>query len=333
MCRLRIAAPLFGFGLAWLASGYALAAGRMAALAPQVRPAAAPEVRDRFFAAVIRGLKTGTLPVVPAAENQERIHSSDELLQCTGTGACLGHAAAALKADELVASQIEVNGKDYRIKLRLLDPVGRELAKVEEPCDICTVREAEEAIANAAGKLATAASLLPPKSEPEASATPAPTTPPANATPAPTTPPPNTTPPAELASPVEVPPPTLPVPELTSSRPARRTFPWRPVAISSLAAGLVATVIGIPLLAIDGQPTCSLPNPKQSCPEVYNTVGGGAALLAVGVAGITVSGVLFYLDHRARSRRHAAVTLAPLSGGSLVTVGSFGARASLPSVR
>ena len=37
------------------------------------------------------------------------------------------------------------SGKDYVIKLRLLDAVGRELAKVDEPCDVCTLKEADEA--------------------------------------------------------------------------------------------------------------------------------------------------------------------------------------------
>jgi hypothetical protein len=97
-------------------------------------------------------------------------------------------------------------------------------------------------------------------------------------------------------------------------------FPWRALAISSLVVGVVGIAIGAPLVAIDGNPTCNLPNPKTSCPDVYNTVGGGAAMLTLGIAGVAASGVLFYLDHRAR-KRAATVVVLPLQGGAFVSTG------------
>ncbi len=153
-------ASLVGLGILTI-SGVAAATPHLAALVPQVRPLGAPEVRDRFHEAVTRGLQAGGDDVLGAAEVRLRLGSSEELLGCTGTGPCMARVAQALQVDRGVAAEIDVNGKDYVIKLRMLDPVGRELAKVDEPCDICTLKEADEAVARAASKLAAAAKALP----------------------------------------------------------------------------------------------------------------------------------------------------------------------------
>lgn len=311
MRGLRSVASLVGVvvGLSCVSSA-AAAASKLAALVPQIRPAAAPELRDRFHEAVTRGLQTGGDEVLGAAEVRLRLGASEEMLGCAGTGPCVAHVAQTLHIDRVVASEVDVTGKDYAIKLRLLDAAGRELAKVDEPCDICTVKEADEAVARAATKLAAAAKSLPAETAPAAT------------TEAP--PPKAEVPPPKVEQPppaVETPPaPVEPTPTPTHAE--KKPFPWRPVAISSLAVGLVAIAIGIPLLAIDGQPTCSLPNPKTACPDVYNTVGGGATLLTLGIAGAAASGVLFYFDHRERKKRAApAVTLMPLQGGFFVNAG------------
>jgi hypothetical protein len=189
--------------------------------------------------------------------------------------------------------------------MRLVDATGRELAKADEPCDICTVREADEAIARAAGKLAAAARTLPTEPPPPPKAETAPPPPPKH-------------------PPVVEPQKTEPVGGPSDRVPAagaKKGFPWRPVAISSLVVGLAGIVVGIPLLVIDGQPTCSLPNPRTSCPEVYNTVGGGAAMLSLGIAGVAASGTLFYFDHRARKKAAPRVAIVPTAGGVFVTAG------------
>ncbi len=294
----------------------AAAAERIAALVPQLRPTAAPELRDRFHEAVTRGLQASGDEIVGAAEVRLRLGSSDEMMSCAGTGACVARVAQALRLDRAVASEIDVNGKDYVIKLRLVDAVGRELAKVDEPCDICTMSEAEEATARAAGKLAAAAKALPTETLPPATVeTPPP--PPKVETPPP--PPKVETPPPPPK--VEMPPPLeATTPPVQTVQREKKMFPWRAVAISSLVVGVVGLAVGIPLVAIDGNPTCSAPNPRTSCPEVYNTVGGGAAMLTLGIAGVAASGVLFYFDHRAR-KQAATVSLLPLNGGAYVSAG------------
>ena len=306
MRRLQSAATLLGFGACLVLGGSASASGRIGALVPTIRPLSAPEVRDRFHEAVTRGLQTGGDDVVVAAEVRLRLGAAEELLNCAGTGACVARAAQALRADRVVATDIEIVGKDYTVKMRLLDAVGRELATADEPCDICTLKEADEAVARAAGKLAAAARALPGEPLPKQESPPPP-------------------PKVETPPKAETPPPKVELPPVAPESPSagqreRKVFPWRPVAIASLAVGLVGVVVGIPLLAIDGQPTCNMPDPRKSCAEVYNTLGGGAAMLSLGIAGVAASGVLFYFDHRARKSR-PTVSLMPTPGGVYLTAG------------
>src|SRR5881227_2696345 len=131
MRRLQSAATLLGFGACLLLAGSVSAAGRIGALVPQIRPQAAPEVRDRFHEAVTRGLQGGGDEVVVAAEVRLRLGATEEMLNCGGTGACVARAAQALRVDRLVATDIDIAGKDYSIKMRLLDGVGRELARAD----------------------------------------------------------------------------------------------------------------------------------------------------------------------------------------------------------
>jgi hypothetical protein len=294
-------------GAACLFTASAASADRVAALVPQVRPAPPVELRDRFHEAITRGLPSGGTEVIPAAEVRLRLGTSDEMLNCVGVGPCVARSVQALTADRVVASEVNVTGKDYVIKLRMLDPVGREIAKVEEPCDICTVKEADDAMTRAATKLTAAAKSLPIE----------------------TAPPPKVEPQPKVEAPakVETPPakveaaPPAPEPTPTRTPPARaeRMSPWRALAISSLVIGVVAIGAGAGLVAIDGQPTCSLPNPRQSCADVYNTVGGGGVLLAFGIASLATSGAMFYLDHRARHKQRPTISLIPTKDGGFVT--------------
>lgn len=303
---------LLGFGLLCATATTASAAGRVAALVPQIKPPAAPELRDRFHEAVTRGLQTGPDEVVSAAEVRLRLGASEELLNCGGAGACVARAAQSLRTDRVVSTEIEASGKDYTIKLRLLDAVGRELAKTDEPCDICTLKEADEAVTRAATKLAAAARALPAETLPKTEGSPPPPPPKVEVTPPKVETPPPSVPPAAGTAPAD---------QAVTLQHEKKTFPWRPLAIASLAVGVVGIAVGIPLVVIDGQPTCSLPNPRMSCPEVYNTVGGGATMLTLGIVGAAASGVLFYFDHRARTRPRPTVLVVPTSNGAYVTAG------------
>jgi hypothetical protein len=299
-----------------LCAAPAAAAPRIAALVPQMRPAVVPELRDRFHEAVTRGLQGPDLDVTPAAEVRLRLGVSEELMNCPGAGPCAARAITALRADRLVSSEIAVFGKDYTIRMSLLDPAGREMQRIEETCDVCTVKEADDAVARAAGKVAALARA---SSGPVVTAPPPrPVAPPPRPVEVPPPPPPPPTAPAPAPTP---PPVAAPVPA-PAPPPQAEThgFPWRAVAIASTVAGVVGIAVGIPLLVIDGDPTCDAPNPRKNCPEVYNTAGGGAALLTLGVGGVAAGAVLFYLDYRSRHRPATPrLSFAPLAGGGLVT--------------
>jgi hypothetical protein len=109
--------------------------------------------------------------------------------------------------------------------------------------------------------------------------------------------------------------------------PSTKIFPWRWIAVGSLAAGVVGLIIGIPLIAVDGHPvpsTCAVPDRANTCKEVYNTVGGGATALTLGIVGLALSGPFFYLDHRARKKATMRVGLSPtLEGATFVASGAF----------
>jgi hypothetical protein len=44
-------------------------------------------------------------------------------------------------------------------------------------------------------------------------------------------------------------------------------------------------------------------------------------MLTLGIAGVAASGVLFYLDHRARKKAATTVSVMPLSGGAYLSAG------------
>lgn len=306
-------------------AGQSHAAPRAAALVPVLRPTANPELRNRFHDAVTRGLTAGGADAISAGEVRMRLGSSAELLTCSGAGPCAARVAMALRTDENVGSEIVIAGKDYTIRLTLLDAAGRPIGNVNDECDICTQHEAEEAVTKAAQKLISSA----PAPSPVAAA-PAPTPPPPVAAP-PEPPPPAPPPPASPPPPAAAPAPAPVAAQVTTTE--RKRFPWRPVAIGSLAAGVVGLAIGIPLVVIDGNPTCTPPNgqdPHKFCKNVYNTGGGGGALVAFGVGGLAAGAALFVLDwytahHPPRHPQSAAVSnvaVAPLlGGGAMATVG------------
>ncbi len=305
-------------GVIGLAPGLAAAQGiRAGALAPQFKGASStPELRDKFHDSIVRGLGALTGPSGPNGELGEVISASDararlgeELIGCGGQASCLAKATAALRVNRLVATELTVIGKSYTISLRLYDGQGHELTHAEDLCEICTVREAEEAMVKVTARIAAAARTFP--VEPVAAATPDRREP--AKTPSREESPQQTS----TASPMQEAPPQPTVVK------ARRRFPWRAVGFASLGLGIVGLAVGIPLVVIDGRPTCDAPDPSHTCPEVYNTAGGGAAMLAIGAIGLVASIPLLYLDWRSRSRPVSSLRLfgAPASGGATVGLG------------
>jgi hypothetical protein len=172
--------------------------------------------------------------------------------------------------------KIDAVGKNYTIEVRLYS--GKtQTAKSTGRCDICTVTEAVEATK----KVATEAGS---KGEepPTVAPTPTPTPTPTPATPA-------TTP-----TPTPTPAPTPVVTKAPGPRPAWALYSGIGLAV----VGVAGIAIGAPLLAIDGNGTNCIGDPKpdySNCRDLYNTATGGWVLTAMGVAALAGSGVLFYL--------------------------------------
>src|SRR5207302_9505203 len=91
------------------------AAPRVAALIPQIRPNATPELQNRFHEAISRGLQGPDAEVTPPAEVRLRFGISEEMMSCSAPGICAARAATVLKVDRLVGGEISTFGKDYPI--------------------------------------------------------------------------------------------------------------------------------------------------------------------------------------------------------------------------
>ena len=273
--------PLLLAGL--FVAGPAFGAPRGAALLPSLKPAGSPELRDRFHEAATRGLQQAGIEVIPAAEIRMRLGVSDEMMSCSGVGPCAARVGLLLRTDLLIASEIIVSGKDYSIKLRALDAAGRDVGHLDDSCDICTLNEADQAVTRAVAKLA---------SQPR---------------------------PAESRV-VEQPPP----PPVTAPPPAveKRGFPLKLVlGIAAGVVGIIGISVGAYLVSIDGNPTCDAMDPVHHCKEVYNTVGGGGALIALGIVSLAGAGTLLYFEFRPTPKTQARIGLVPTIGGGTLTLG------------
>ncbi len=293
---------------------------RAAALPPVFRTGGGTsELRDKFHEAIIRGLASLSGPSGPNGELGEvlagaetRARLGDELIACGAQAACLPRALTTLRVNRLLATEISVVGKSFTISVRLFDNQGRELTHADELCEICTVREADEALTKAAARLSAAARQFPVDAMVVAAERARPTPPPPREEPRPAAVTPQ---PAASGPDVADPPPP-------AMRREHRKFPYRPVAFASVGVGIIGLAVGIPLLVIDGRPTCDAPNPATQCKEVYNTIGGGGAMVAIGALGLLASIPLFYLDYRDRHRAPGTAMLlrgGPTAGGAGLT--------------
>jgi hypothetical protein len=285
--------------LAWfaLSTGAPARAGRVAALQPRFDPPVSAEMRDRFHEAMGRGLQQGGAEVVPGAEVRTRLGGNEELAGCVG-GACAVQALAELKAERLALGEIAVSGKSYIISLRLLDQGGAEMWRATERCDICSAREADEAVAKAAARMAPWVGRPGPTDQARAAAPP---------------------PPAVVPQPV---PPAALAP--TPSPEPRRWTPYRYGWIVSAVVGGAFLVTSIPFLvyaARENQTTCDPSVPVTSCPTVYKgNLGAGLGLLLGGAVAAGGGGfaVFYYLDRQAQKKPR--LSLSPVIGGAGVGV-------------
>ena len=89
----------------------------------------------------------------------------------------------------------------------------------------------------------------------------------------------------------------------------------------SIGTGLVLVAAGAVLLALDGQDTCAT-GARVRCPDVYDMMAGGVALMSVGAFGVGLGvGLLSTSGRRAGDQRESspAVSLRPAGGGVSLT--------------
>ena len=276
-----------------------------------------PELRDKFHEVVVQGLGTLSGPSGPRGElgdvlgaSETRARLGEELMRCGNDATCVARAATALQVNRLVTTELTVAGKSYSITMRLYDGAGKELAHTTELCEICTVREAEAAMTKTSAHLAATARTLPvevaeaPKEQPR---------PPVVQERPPQQP-------APYVSPMQEPPSGI-----VFQAPARRKYvPWRTYGFAAIGVGIVGFAVGVPLLVLDGRPTCSTVDPTVNCPRLYHTRAGGAVMATIGVLGIVAAVPLFVLDSRDRARNPMMLGLqTERGGGQLVVRGSF----------
>lgn len=313
MTFLRLQARLALACLVVTCSAAQAGAARVAPLIPQIEPAGRTELRDRFHDALARGLQQGGEgDVISAAEVRSRLSGSEEMQRCT-SGPCLLRASRDLKADRLALAEVAVSGRNYVMTLRLFDQGGAEMWRTVERCEICAVREADEALSRAAARMAPWVGRSGPTDQQRAESRPPPVPAPAPAPPAPSAP---LSPPTAVAV---TPPPTPSV----QAQEVKGWTPYRYGWVAALAAGGLLVAGSIPFLAYasrDGMTTCGDDIPVRNCERIYQgNLGAGVGMLVAGlVVGGGGFGVLYALDRQAIKKRSAPrVSLLPLAGGAM----------------
>lgn len=342
MTSLRLLASLSFFGVAL--SLAPVSAAKLAPLPIAITPPGSV-LRERFHDAVARGLQQGAPAGISVLSGGDvRAQLSGDLASCSGTG-CATPAARALSVDRLVVTEIAVTGKNYSISLRVVDPSGTETSRTADRCDICSVREADDAVARAAARLAAMVVIAPaeapkpvvalrpmepvaPLKPPTPIEVPKPT--PVEAPRPPTSPPPAVTlRPMEPATPVA--PTPVPAAALTDkgAESSDAGKGYRVGWITSLAVGGGLVVASIPFfayLAREGSVTCADMN-RTTCPTVYTgnrapAIGLLASGLVVGAGGFTAFYLLERSARRESTKPKVALSFQP-GGAQMVLGGTF----------
>lgn len=276
-----------------------------------IKPTSAAPIEAVFRKSVRDGLtRSGQQTVVNSRVEAARVRFP--LIDSCEKGECVSEIASALKAEILVRLSVEVTGKNYSFELKAMDPDGKVSAKEAGRCDICTLTEAVKTSSELAARLGKdlekkRAALPPPPvplggecggrrvcmkgmickkgkcmwahEDPEAE-------------------PPKkkviTKPKDEDGEKKQ----KKPVPEVLIKKKAPkpvRHHPWGQFAIVTGGVGAVGLIVGTAMAAIDGKPSCTRPNGRESCSQRYDTKAAGALLLTTGILAGGASAVFGYL--------------------------------------
>jgi hypothetical protein len=245
-----------------------------------------------FAQSLSGGLAAGGLAVTDLAKVRAALKPHAGLLGCE-TAVCLTRIATLLQVPLCGRATVEATGTTtFRIEVVLTAVVaGKQAARVERRCELCTLKEAREALsqaaADAAKKVAGMPGLVPPRNKVR-----------------------RLTPLRRrvVARRVIV---TQPKPRF---RLVDQGQPWRRGGVAAISAGVAALIPGAVLVALHGRDKtggCA----GRRC--LYDTIAGGAALVAIGAtAAVAGTVMLIYglLKKRAKIPVHLTVGIDPRGG-------------------
>lgn len=231
-----------------------------------------PSQRETARTKLVGGLEAAGFEVVSPAELQRALSGTTGLVNCDSTP-CLRRIGELTNARYVVRAELEQTGDNWRMAIEVVDVQDQSTAAhVSDQCRPCSDREATDKLSDVAASMRDRLPKPPPITQP-----------------------PIAQPPQTPMTPIGQPPPRE-VPRF-----------WRPLGIGAIALGGVALVAGIALLAIDNHVTGHGVSGGYVVQTRYDTLAGGAVLVAGGLA--LAGGGIFCLWHDHRLRR--SVALAP----------------------
>ena len=188
-------------------------------------------------------------------------------------------------------THIQKTENNFSYTLTVTSRTGEELLRLEDTCEICNTTEAVEKLSDLRDRLCDrleekiAEKSAEPKPQPEN--------------------PPKTEPkPPKIIAKLDTPRP-FSLPPFSPAPPPVKLWTWM-----GTSAAAVALVTGIVLLAMDGDPSCDAPFPKQQCKERYATGAAGVTFLLTGIAGASLGGWKLYRMYFAPSSKVRVVPAA-----------------------
>lgn len=280
--------------------------------------------RFRIEGALLDELRRRGLELVEPQDVMAAEPSADEC----GDDACLQKLVQRMHGTHALQLVVRAEGRDYAIRLTLVDASGRE-AELESECPICGFDEVGELVAEEAGKLERRIEAVEVPARLRVRSTPAGASVFVDDEVVGVTPLEISVVPGkhqvrleydgyfgqsrDLVSisgadeSMEV---TLQ--EMPTAGPGRLWIPgW-----TALGVGVAGVVTGAALLVVHHRPVPSRCGPESTdvngvCRWRYDTVAGGATTMALGIGGVVAGAVLLILDKKARSGRRTQVYAAP----------------------
>ncbi len=216
-----------------------------------------------FAKSLLGGLAAGGLQVTGLQKTRITLKTHAGLAGCE-TAVCLKRIGTLLQVPLCGKATVEMSGTTtFRIEVVLTASMtGKQIVRLEKRCELCTLKEAREALSQAAADAAKKASAVPGLEAPR----------------------------KVRQRPVERRRVVKPPPKKPRFRMVDMGRGYRRWGLVTAGAGLAALIPGIVLLAMDGNVKGSDCDGRRC---VWDTKAGGATLLAIGAAAVAAGAGLF----------------------------------------